>query len=202
MIHLFCKKALQKRRYSANLAMAPTKLYMLSYPPVSHKCFVGAIARFAEYRLFCRAFLQKRRIFLRSYPILQFHTSAPTFGNAIMPSTPTSLTFTLQLFLKFPFCRLNSSLLLVYFSSLFSIWNFFIQAGWQKFSRLVWNTYEWIHSWEKSNMNTYEYKFVIHEYIWIRKSYMNTYEYKVEWIQSWDKSYVNTYEWIHMNEYM
>jgi len=35
--------------------------------------------------------------------ILQSRTSSPTFGNIMMPSAPTPPTFTLQLFLDFPF---------------------------------------------------------------------------------------------------
>jgi len=55
------------------------------------------------------------------YHFLQFDTSAPTFNNVIIPSTPTLPTFPLQLFLDFLF---SQSTFLVHFSSLFSI--FFI----------------------------------------------------------------------------
>jgi len=44
-----------------------------------------------------------------TYPVLQSRTSAPIFCSIIMPLTPTSPTFTLQLFLKFPFSRLKFS---------------------------------------------------------------------------------------------
>ena len=37
------------------------------------------------------------------HPVLQSHTSAPIFGNVIMPSTPTPLTSILQLFLDSPY---------------------------------------------------------------------------------------------------
>ena len=43
------------------------------------------------------------------FPVLQSHTSAPIFGNVIMPSTPTPPTFTLQLFLDSPFVGTDKS---------------------------------------------------------------------------------------------
>jgi len=55
------------------------------------------------------------------YHVLQSDTSASTFYNVIMPSTPTPPTFTLHLIFDSLFSLSIFSFFLVYFSSLFSI---------------------------------------------------------------------------------
>ena len=55
------------------------------------------------------------------YHVLQSDTSASTFYNVIMPSTPTPPTFTLHLIFDWLFSLSIFSFFLVYFSSLFSI---------------------------------------------------------------------------------
>ena len=72
--------------------------------------------------------------------ILHSHTSDPTLHNVIMPSMPTTPTFTLQLFLNFLLFRFNFWLFLVHFSLLFPNCFFSFRPDGQISSRPVWVT--------------------------------------------------------------
>ena len=76
------------------------------------------------------------KLYMLSYAPISHKCS--NFGNVMIPSTPTSPTFTLQLFFDSRFSPLNLWLLLVYFSFTFSKLIFLFRPDGQISSQPVW----------------------------------------------------------------
>jgi len=117
------------------------------------------------------------------YPVLQSHTSAPTFCNVITPSSPTLSTFTAQLFLDFPFFRCKFLLFVMYFCSLFPSW-FFLSGRIAKFlsgqSGLLCRHTSGRQNWRLDKIGDFGVKPIILEYCRCT-TYYNTTHWRERW---------------------